>query len=233
MRPSQLTHQPHRAHPRRCGEHAKGVHDMDDKEGSSPQVRGTLGRGAVHDEDQGLIPAGAGNIAAGRTTTAPTRAHPRRCGEHSITRGTGDLDRGSSPQVRGTSTGIVVVLRSGGLIPAGAGNIRAKRSAAPPSQAHPRRCGEHRGDDFDGAHGVRLIPAGAGNIPSSPPRPAPRGAHPRRCGEHWVIDVYDARMLGSSPQVRGTFIGLLGGGGDVGLIPAGAGNMPPPSTRRL
>ena len=71
-----------------------------------------------------------------------------------------------------------------GLIPAGAGNIGTERGGAFDGWAHPRGCGEHKGEDMDISHNLGssprvrgtsphiitdkrspgLIPAGAGNI---------------------------------------------------------------------
>ena len=70
------------AHPRRCGENRDNDTQLDDYDGSSPQVRGkpylveetrTPGR---------LIPAGAGKTFVFDTWTTSPAAHPRRCGEN-------------------------------------------------------------------------------------------------------------------------------------------------------
>ena len=96
--------------------------------------------------------------------------------------------------------------------------------------AHPRRCGEHdpQGGCLQGRCG--LIPAGAGNMPCGEGERASYWAHPRRCGEHGGVLGEWARSLGSSPQVRGTYVEVGNDRVTRGLIPAGAGNMSP---RRL
>ena len=71
-----------RAHPRRCGEHGIDTSSDLGAAGSSPQVRGTSGRGFARPHKIGLIPAGAGNI--------------NPCFRFQVLAG------GSSPQVRGT-----------------------------------------------------------------------------------------------------------------------------------
>ena len=94
-----------------------------DVDGSSPQVRGTSQariRGVL---GRGLIPAGAGNIYSGGHGLHPIGAHPRRCGEHAPSGHTEQSVRGSSPQVRGTSTTPPTSRVPERLIPAGAGNM--------------------------------------------------------------------------------------------------------------
>ena len=74
-----------------------------------------------------------------------------------------------------------------------------------------------------------IIPAYAGNtsMPSALP-PAPRD-HPRVCGEHPITDNVPKTALGSSPRMRGTpsLHEILGG--ELGIIPAYAGNTGSPT----
>ena len=96
-----------RAHPRGCGEHRIIPLTEHRDWGSSPRVRGTY-FGHLEDlHDEGLIPAGAGNIASD--------LHIRK------------FHQGSSPRVRGTSPVCPGSARSMGLIPAGAGNMMKPR----------------------------------------------------------------------------------------------------------
>ena len=131
------------AHPRRCGEHNRGGIVWMRSTGSSPQVRGTCGAAVDREAEHGLIPAGAGNIALSLAMRAPTRAHPRRCGEHGIWGTSKFIEMGSSPQVRGTLRQGSAVQGVGGLIPAGAGNMGTPWPLRRGPRAHPRRCGEH------------------------------------------------------------------------------------------
>ena len=50
-------------------------------------------------------------------------------------------------------------------------------------------------------------------------------AHPRGCGEHQFLLGFIESSLGSSPRVRGTFLGNESHTPLLGLIPAGAGNI--------
>ena len=213
--------------------------------GSSPQVRGTSSPSGAPARSPGLIPAGAGNIAARTCASRASRAHPRRCGEHPLLVLPDGVAQGSSPQVRGTWVACLELVQGLGLIPAGAGNMTHPQSQDRAMRAHPRRCGEHSegikqdatvtgsSPQVRGTFARRcaastlmgLIPAGAGNIVESQRTRLPPGAHPRRCGEHNGASLLEVKKTGSSPQVRGT-----SGDGSVdrsidGLIPAGAGNI--------
>ncbi|SEW36961.1 hypothetical protein SAMN05421595_2479 [Austwickia chelonae] len=237
----------HRAHPRRCGAHAYGFGYDDLRVGSSPQVRGASPRYRGRRWPVGLIPAGAGRIEAYGGGASGDRAHPRRCGAHPRGTAVAGGRSGSSPQVRGASRRMGVGRRGIGLIPAGAGRIPAVPRSPVAGRAHPRRCGAHRGVwgwgvggsgsspqvrgacavSWPDAENTGLIPAGAGRIK----RPRGRGfvcaAHPRRCGAHEEWDLTDYTDDGSSPQVRGACSGCSVLGRWVGLIPAGAGRIPP------
>ena len=72
---------------------------------------------------------------------------------------------------------------------------------------------------------VRLIPAGAGKTQCETPALFSTPAHPRRCGEHSFWALPSDATLGSSPQVRGTFVQGFLVVVAFGLIPAGAGNI--------
>ncbi len=69
-----------------------------------------------------------------------------------------------------------------------------------------------------------IIPADAGSTcPETVPRTW-RWDHPRGCGEHPAVLVPDARMVGSSPRMRGALHPLEDVVRDTGIIPADAGS---------
>ena len=72
--------------------------------------------------------------------------------------------------------------------------------------------------------GEGLIPAGAGNTTTNKHRPLWKRAHPRRRGEHISGLSPRRRVMGSSPQARGTLSTHATPSDANGLIPAGAGN---------
>ena len=152
--------------------------------------------------------------------------------------------RGSSPRVRGTPFGCVLLAVGAGIIPACAGNTRTPRGFRTGRRDHPRVCGEH---DHIGHGGIRvkgssprvrgtpgrrvcaqamrgIIPACAGNTLRPSHASSMHGDHPRVCGEHTEGTSKTARWQGSSPRVRGTRTARTETGGDPGIIPACAGN---------
>ena len=109
-------------HPRVCGEHDPLVPSVCDVLGSSPRMRGTLGRRVVGLCLVGIIPAYAGNTTARNASTKAKRDHPRVCGEHSRRGSAGLSFGGSSPRMRGTPFVVIAVTVWRGIIPAYAGN---------------------------------------------------------------------------------------------------------------
>ena len=76
---------------------------------------------------------------------------------------------------------------------------------------------------------VGLIPAGAGQTSSSCSASSPRRAHPRRCGADRGNLGPQVVGTGSSPQMRGRRRRHSVHAVARGLIPADAGQTPPPS----
>ena len=171
-----------KSYPRRCGENQHRVRLWRRKYGSSPQVRGTSRGAALVLPKRGLIPAGAGKTCRICDQAKRSAAHPRRCGENFIPVSQSVLPAGSSPQVRGKLSALVLEHLENRLIPAGAGKTGLRDIPERSRAAHPRRCGENsvstgsnssdagsspqvRGKRLES--GVpclyrRLIPAGAG-----------------------------------------------------------------------
>ena len=170
-------------HPRGCGEKSKKIGASSSRVGSSPRVRGKVGR-------NGLRRLGGGD-------------HPRGCGEK-----TGDWQRrqvaaGSSPRVRGKVRHAPGGEARIGIIPAGAGKRWRQASHSGPRRDHPRGCGEKkssrvrrvhlRGSSprvrgkaafLDGCTSRRgIIPAGAGKSHHRTLSTPPHQDHPRGCGE--------------------------------------------------
>ena len=128
-----------------CGEHRRPLCRWSGTRGSSPHVRGALGRSPASSAKQGIIPACAGSTSSFRIVPSRCGDHPRMCGEHTYTVGALVGRRGSSPHVRGAPAGPVPDVRAGGIIPACAGSTPCPRARSPQTRDHPRMCGEHRG----------------------------------------------------------------------------------------
>ena len=90
-----------------------------------------------------IIPAYAGNTGLVHVRHSGNGDHPRVCGEHLVSMGSGALPLGSSPRMRGTPPLFRGQQRRRGIIPAYAGNTCRTRSADSTSRDHPRVCGEH------------------------------------------------------------------------------------------
>ena len=219
--------------------------------GSSPRVRGKRDQPVRHVPVPGLIPACAGKTDGTATESAPTRAHPRVCGENDILAGDTRAATGSSPRVRGKQAGGLLCLGPFGLIPACAGKTIRRSRLAWSGGAHPRVCGEndclvvvvveaegssprvrgkrppaHRCD-----RARRLIPACAGKTGSAGGARTRSSAHPRVCGENFFRPFPVAPRVGSSPRVRGKRDHARLRARPPGLIPACAGKTRPRTAR--
>ena len=109
-------------HPRACGELSS----------STPNIEPPIG----------CIPAHAGNSFDLVHFSHFRPDHPRACGELLVRRVGCDLDRGSSPRMRGTRQRSAVLGVRRRIIPAHAGNSRRTASDSSVAPDHPRACGE-------------------------------------------------------------------------------------------
>ena len=109
-------------HPRMCGEHKVRVFAALAAAGSSPHVRGAQNMPEFIVHVSGIIPACAGSTRSPTPSTAPTRDHPRMCGEHSESNDKAPCCSGSSPHVRGARSAGTHHGRRIGIIPACAGS---------------------------------------------------------------------------------------------------------------
>ena len=134
---------PPTVHPRRRGEHVALIMAYGRAIGSSPQARGTQQPADIELRKNRFIPAGAGNTSRSARRRLARSVHPRRRGEHFSTLEFTRLEKGSSPQARGTRAGRTRALWCSRFIPAGAGNTCGPHAASPAGTVHPRRRGEH------------------------------------------------------------------------------------------
>ena len=211
------------AHPRVCGENDPANWWTFHPAGSSPRVRGKRYGARSFIPHERLIPACAGKTQHAYQCQAPTRAHPRVCGENEEQLRSQTFAGGSSPRVRGKPGRKHPKPHPGRLIPACAGKTGSLGNAAAGRRAHPRVCGENapsttatkaahgsspRVRGKQGAFGAAgfgfgLIPACAGKTLQRGREPAPAWAHPRVCGENFPPILSNCARWGSSPRVRG------------------------------
>ena len=233
-----------RDHPRACGEHSPCATAVASDLGSSPRLRGTLTDEYGIQGRPGIIPALAGNTSKHSSRSSRRWDHPRACGEHVLVAFEHDLDRGSSPRLRGTPEHGQCGRRAAGIIPALAGNTDGHGSSKMRVWDHPRACGEHAVNDwmvggFVGSsprlRGTQrswlfvnrssgIIPALAGNTSYIFATLLVPWDHPRACGEHAFKHGKDVLDTGSSPRLRGTHHSNSTLVSDAGIIPALAGN---------
>ena len=211
--------------------------------GSSPLARGGRRNTDPQLAGIGLIPAGAGRTGGRAPERTGHRAHPRWRGADLLLESVVTKKLGSSPLARGGPQRDPRDVRSTGLIPAGAGRTSVRGPAAWSGRAHPR----WRGADDPPAmrrrvatgssplarggpacvqrllDGQGLIPAGAGRTLTRRPSRVTNRAHPRWRGADDGLGIAMDCFLGSSPLARGGLCRRSQGGGQPGLIPAGAG----------
>ena len=237
---------PRGAHPRVCGENCETLAVSGTTRGSSPRVRGKLKGSSPFRSTFGLIPARAGKTSIRSYRAILTAAHPRACGENLPEPAGPEMNRGSSPRVRGKPRLSCVLPSLLGPIPARAGKTSLVVQEDSGMRAHPRACGENLAGDED-LHGwsgssprVRgkrdrrrnrdrstgLIPARAGKTSSRASSPPSAWAHPRACGENKTQVLKAHFGDGSSPRVRGKPDRQRRRRQRQRLIPARAGKTP-------
>ena len=153
-----------RDHPRMRGEHHAAFFHPVSSLGSSPHARGTPRVGAVMRSRLGIIPACAGNTAAGSLPAAGIRDHPRMRGEHSGQGRRRTFAAGSSPHARGTRGSRSFCVLALGIIPACAGNTVSETCRSVSREDHPRMRGEHIGPTPHRLRGLGSSPHARGTL---------------------------------------------------------------------
>ena len=131
-------------HPRGCGEKRSGWPRACRSRGSSPRVRGKASVGLLLVAELGIIPAGAGKSMTPWNMTLVAQDHPRGCGEKNSLRQAFQIQKGSSPRVRGKDASQGSHALRAGIIPAGAGKSAGLSGVSGSLDDHPRGCGEKR-----------------------------------------------------------------------------------------
>ena len=174
--------------------------------------------------------------------------HPRACGANHQERDVREQGHGSSPRMRGKLglSRLAVVPRR--IIPAHAGQTPDSGPCMVVGTDHPRACGANTAPPnfITRKHGssprmrgkpvrcqpcvlpFRIIPAHAGQTNRSRTRRPSNPDHPRACGANSAYKPGVFEYLGSSPRMRGKPPGGCNGVRVFRIIPAHAGQTPPP-----
>ena len=191
--------------------------------GLSPRVRGNRAEGVTGWDEEGSIPACAGEPSTSAPTWTVLSVYPRVCGgtegkpQHIPAAG------GLSPRVRGNPVGIGYAADRIGSIPACAGEPAARPVGQPRAGVYPRVCGgtlqavcyrcirmglspRVRGNPEGGArHRAEIgsIPACAGEPRALAFAGHVLGVYPRVCGGTYLCGIRASDRRGLSPRVRG------------------------------
>ena len=106
-------------------------------------MRGKRAPGGLTIDHVGLIPAHAGKTKRAAAIKAARAAHPRACGENSLSEFSAASSYGSSPRMRGKQMIRPNNAVTDGLIPAHAGKTLEGHKPVGDFGAHPRACGEN------------------------------------------------------------------------------------------
>ena len=219
-------------------------------------MRGKRCVGRVQHPWPRIIPAHAGQTRRDISTSGRSPDHPRACGANAWSPVYGRQDAGSSPRMRGKLHQVQRATHADRIIPAHAGQTRARSRRPYPPTDHPRACGANtwaltgsikedgssprmRGKLFHNCSVlcfVRIIPAHAGQTRSDYQNGDTQPDHPRACGANARRRDCRRAIYGSSPRMRGKPEHRHPGHGHRRIIPAHAGQtsphaiMPPRST---
>ena len=231
-------------HPRERGESRSTSRQKSPCVGPSPRARGIRGPRPCAASRCGSIPASAGNPQRNAPPPCSPRVHPRERGESASPRTSPAARSGPSPRARGIRSGGVPPGGRGGSIPASAGNPRRAARRRIRGRVHPRERGESvmawkrrppgpgpsprargiPGASCCGCRSRRSIPASAGNPESRRAPPPCAQVHPRERGESVPRPGQPDRVSGPSPRARGIPVDTVEQVGELGSIPASAGN---------
>ena len=206
------------------GEHYRSRRFCEINQGSSPHARGTRASESGAGDEDGIIPACAGNTFPVARICLHLRDHPRMRGEHLQPDLVEIAEAGSSPHARGTPCRCLVWHPSPGIIPACAGNTKTLMYAFARLRDHPRMRGEHPLETFADRMKLGSSPHARGTLAQFSLLCIVSRDHPRMRGEHLSHENYLRSRGGSSPHARGTLTPETPDGLITGIIPACAGN---------
>ena len=230
-------------HPRACGANDDFLVQLGAMVGSSPRMRGKRCVGRVQHPWPRIIPAHAGQTRRDISTSGRSPDHPRACGANAWSPVYGRQDAGSSPRMRGKLHQVQRATHADRIIPAHAGQTRARSRRPYPPTDHPRACGANfsttvlscvlfgssprmrgkLGQIIKTETRNRIIPAHAGQTHGGVIVAVPSTDHPRACGANPNTVIPVTATAGSSPRMRGKHAVAGAARRVVRIIPAHAG----------
>ena len=192
-----------RAHPRECGDDVQLRDAFRRVFGSPPRMRGRRRERRIPPSHGGLTPANAGTTLRGLKRQWHSAAHPRECGDDTMTLALASLSAGSPPRMRGRRMARSRRMAARRLTPANAGTTSWLAVGWIARSAHPRECGDdlfrstRQGNNTGSPPRMRgrrestprwrtvgrLTPANAGTTSGRRRMAQTRRAHPRECGD--------------------------------------------------
>ena len=139
-----ITKNNHSEHPRVCGENFQEPGKTRPDTGTSPRMRGKLGRARTRQRCARNIPAYAGKTQGVTQRTFAPEEHPRVCGENKPKPPWNPRPRGTSPRMRGKPILKEIAHKLGRNIPAYAGKTMWTLCPSMVAEEHPRVCGENQ-----------------------------------------------------------------------------------------
>ena len=212
-----------RVYPRVCGGTDAESALAAAERGLSPRVRGNRPGSRNGSQEEGSIPACAGEPRRTAMPGCGAQVYPRVCGGTADAAASAGIARGLSPRVRGNRADHITALAAGGSIPACAGEPRSRCRGSQGRRVYPRVCGgtsrrnrgvtysrglspRVRGNPFAhpaGSSGGGSIPACAGEPDIAAGDGGFGGVYPRVCGGTQVAPGLLHPQIGLSPRVRG------------------------------
>ena len=193
-----------RDHPREYGENNGSDGFTQEREGSSPRIRGECSLNSAGKTAVGIIPANTGRLSAATISAGCVTDHPREYGENLYLLFACNGVGGSSPRIRGELDDFPASWHDVRIIPANTGRIDQHHAYGCAVWDHPREYGEN--GEYAGMHWgtdgssprirgecrgrvgsclwCRIIPANTGRIPWLTSMLLSGRDHPREYGEN-------------------------------------------------
>ena len=217
------TRPPAAVYPRVCGGTWSVVRVMSCIRGLSPRMRGNHRGGAPLTDEQGSIPAYAGEPPGRQSRILESGVYPRVCGGTESRRNLPGRPKGLSPRMRGNPIPArfrIMILRS---IPAYAGEPGATAGMVAEPGVYPRVCGGTTIPPTKTGIDRGLSPRMRGNRIRLPGGEFGGRVYPRVCGGTTAICAGVSGVSGLSPRMRGNLNQPTGRLYRSGSIPAYAG----------